>query len=235
MKPRLSIIVPVFNEERTLETIMHAIATACPEAQIVYVDDGSKDHSLNILQRHARKTDLVLSKPNGGKGSAIRMGLTCAEGDFTVIQDADLEYDPKEILMLLKDAEAHPGCAAFGSRFLRPNPNIYKRFLLGNKVLTALMNILFFSRLTDSYTCFKLLPTDKFKSLHLTSNGFELEAEICAKCLRKGILIRELPVSYHPRTIEQGKKINWRDAVKGIVMMVALRLGLPTKDLFQRR
>lgn len=227
MNPALSIIVPVYNEARTLETIMSAISTACPDAQIVYVDDGSKDASLELLKKNARPTDLVLTKPNGGKGSAIRMGLAHATGTYTVIQDADLEYNPKEIHMLLDAAKKAPNTAVFGSRFSHgKTPHIYWRFLLGNKAMTALMNILFFDTLTDTYTCYKLLPTPLFRDLKLHSNGFELEAEITAKCLRQRTPIIEIPISYHPRSIEEGKKINWKDAVKGAVMMVKVRLGL---------
>ena len=223
MPPDLTILVPVYNEERTLQTIMRRIAETNPEAQIIYIDDGSRDRSLALLEEHKRPTDLVLTKQNGGKGSAIRLGLEASRGTYTIIQDADLEYDPAEIRLLVAEAKAHPGSAVFGSRFLRPNPNIYRRFLLGNKTLTALMNLLFFSRLTDTYTCYKLLPTDLFRSLRLRSSGFELEAEICGKCLKTHIPIRELPISYHPRTIAEGKKINLKDAWKGVVMMVKVR------------
>lgn len=204
---------------------MKEIVERCPSAQIVYVDDGSKDKSLELLKASARPQDLVLTKPNGGKGSAIRKGLEAAEGTYTVIQDADLEYDPAEINLLLQAAKSNPGHGVFGSRFLRKNPNIYKRFLLGNKTLTLCMNILFGAKLTDSYTCYKLLPTPLFRGLHLTSNGFELEAEICGRCLKTGIPITEIPISYAPRTIAEGKKINWRDAVKGLLMMLRVRFG----------
>ncbi len=227
-QPLLTVLVPVYNEAPTLPRIMTAITEACPEAQVVYVDDGSKDGSLAILREHARPQDLVLTKPNGGKGSAIRMGLEKAQGRFTVIQDADLEYDPTEIRSLLVQAQ-RTGGAVFGSRFLRPNPNIYRRFLLGNKVMTWGANVLFGLRLTDSYTCYKLLPTAAFRSLGLTANGFELEAEICAKCALSGILITEVPITYHPRRIEEGKKIGWQDARKGIRMMWRLR-RLPRRN-----
>jgi len=126
--------------------------------------------------------------------------------------------------LLLKRAEETPGIAVFGSRFLKPNPNIYKRFLLGNKAMTALLNILFFSRITDSYTCYKLLATDLFRSLDIRSNGFEMEAEICCKTMKKGVRIVEIPVTYSPRTIEQGKKIRFSDAVKGALMILRQRV-----------
>lgn len=223
MNAELTIIVPVYNEERTLVAIMTALGEKCPDAQIVYVDDGSTDRSKTMLHSYARPRDIVITKENGGKGSAIRAGLEKAGGEYTVIQDADLEYDPAQIATLLQEAQTHAGSAVFGSRFLQANPNIYKRFLLGNKVLTACLNVLYGSRLTDSYTCYKLLPTNVFRSLNLVSRGFELEAEICAKCLRKNIPIRELPITYSPRTIEEGKKINWRDALKGLMTMLRLR------------
>jgi glycosyltransferase involved in cell wall biosynthesis len=216
----------VYNEERTLPEIMKAIAEACPDAEVLYVNDGSKDKSLELLHKHARPQDQVLTKPNGGKGSAVRLGLEKASSTYAVIQDADLEYDPKEIALLVTEAKAHPGTAVFGSRFLQKNPTIYTIFLLGNKTLTMVLNILFFARLTDSYTCYKLLPTELFRGLNLTSNGFELEAEIAAKCLKRGIPVREIPISYKPRTIAEGKKINWRDAWKGVVMMLKIRVGI---------
>lgn len=220
----LSILVPVYNEERTLPAIMPAIAEACPEAEIVYIDDGSTDRSLEILRHHAReKFDRIIAAPHGGKGAAIRRGLDEAQGYYTVIQDADLEYDPQEIHLLMNEAQAHPASAVFGSRFLQSNPNIYKRFLLGNKTLTACMNLLFHAHITDSYTCYKLLPTAAFRALKLTAQGFELEAEICARCLRSKIPIREIPISYHPRSIEEGKKIRFHDAWKGLLMMLKVR------------
>ncbi len=222
--PRLSILVPAYNEAATIESVMRTLMSVCPDAQIVYVNDGSKDATLDILKRNARPQDIVIDKPNGGKGSAIREGLTRAAGDYTVIQDADLEYDPGEIALLLRKAEEMPGSAVFGSRFLKPNPNIYKRFLLGNKVMTAILNILFGAKLTDSYTCYKLLPTEAFRSLDIRSNGFEMEAEICCKVLKKGMAVTEIPVTYHPRTIEQGKKIRFSDAVKGALMILRQRV-----------
>lgn len=224
--PRLTIIVPVYNEERTLEVIVPRIFAAAADAEVVFVDDGSKDGSLAILRRLARPQDQVLTKPNGGKGDAIRMGLAQAHGMYIVIQDADTEYDPSEIAVLLQTALSKPGSAVFGSRFLRPNPTLYRRFLWGNKTLSAMLSLLFFRRVTDSYTCYKLLPADVFRSLHLTSTGFEMEAEISAKCLKRGIPIFEVPISYHPRTLEEGKKIRFSDAWKGLLMMLKVRIGL---------
>lgn len=226
MKNTLAVIVPVYNEARTLHDIMERISGALPDAQVIYVDDGSHDTSLAILREHARQQDVVLTKPNGGKGSAIRMGLEKSEAMYTVIQDADLEYDPEEIPHLLSEAQNRQGAVIFGSRFLQKNPAIYNRFLLGNKVLSAIISVLFFKRITDSYTCYKLLPTDVFRSLQIKSSGFEMEAEITAKCLRRGIVIHEVPITYKPRRVEEGKKIRFSDAWKGLLMMLRVRLGL---------
>ena len=223
--PKLTILVPIYNEERTLAEVMKLLTMALPESEIIYINDGSKDRSLEILQSKARPQDKVLTQKNGGKGSAIRAGIAQAYGNFCVIQDADMEYDPKEILILLKEAEEHPGSIVFGSRFLKPNPNIYPLYLLGNKVLTTILNLLFGGNLTDSYTCYKLFPTKILRSLPLTARGFELEAELSAFPLKAGHSIRECAISYHPRTFEEGKKINWKDAWKGIFTMLKIRFA----------
>ncbi len=222
-RPELSIIVPVFNEERTIATVMRAIKERCPGAELIYVDDGSHDQSLSILREHADPGDIVLTKENGGKGSAIRIGLKHATGVYTAIQDADLEYDPGEIMLLLKEAKEHPGSAVFGSRFLKKSPNIYRRFLLGNKVMTWWLNVLFRSHITDSYTCFKLIPTQQFQSFPLHARGFELEAELCIQCIINRIPIREIFITYRPRRIEEGKKISWHDAWYGMWTILKMR------------
>ncbi len=202
---------------------MDALSAALPESQIVYIDDGSSDTSLGILHASARAQDIVITKENGGKGSAIRAGIAKATGEYIVIQDADLEYDPVEINKLLLRAKKTPGAIVFGSRFLQPNPNIYPLYLLGNKTLTMILNILFCGHLTDCYTCYKLFPAALLKSLPLTADGFELEAELAALPLLMKKTIVEEPITYHPRTFNEGKKINWRDAVKGIFTMLKLR------------
>jgi glycosyltransferase involved in cell wall biosynthesis len=223
-RPQLSILVPIYNEERTLKRVMDALTLAQPDSEIIYVDDGSVDRSQEILTKYKRPQDMLIQKENGGKGSAIRAGILSANGVFCIIQDADLEYDPAEIETILHEAIAHPGCAVFGSRFLQSNANIYKLYLLGNKVLTFILNILFCGHLTDSYTCYKLFPTLVLRSLPLKADGFELEAELAAWPLKMKIPIREVPITYRPRTFEEGKKINARDAARGILTMLKIRM-----------
>ncbi|MEK7136920.1 MAG: glycosyltransferase family 2 protein [Patescibacteria group bacterium] len=224
--PRLSIIVPIYNEERTIAVVidkLHEIFST--DTEIIFVDDGSADRSLAIVEEKARPSDIVLTKENGGKGSAVRLGLTKTSAPFTVIQDADLEYDPAEIRTLLRSAEEHPGTIVFGSRFLQKNPNIYKRNYIGNRLITAILDILFLGTLTDSYTCYKLFPTAILRSFPLTAQSFELEAELSAWPLKRGIPIREVPIRYAPRSHEEGKKIRAKDAWKGLLTMLRIRFA----------
>lgn len=223
MPLRLSVIVPVYNEAHTLPAIMRKLHEVFrEETQCIFVDDGSTDESLRILRSEARTGDLVLTKENGGKGSAVRLGITRAMALFTIIQDADLEYEPEDIPHLLRYAEQHPGTIVFGSRFLQKNPNRYKRYLFGNKVLTLCVNLLFRGHLTDSYTCYKLFPTETLRGLPLRAHGFELEAELASWPLKCGLPIHELPITYRPRTLEEGKKICFHDAWKGLLTMLRI-------------
>lgn len=224
-RPELTIIVPVYNEEATLTRLMLGVSSSNPKAQVVYVDDGSTDKSLAILREHARAQDSVIQKQNGGKGSAVREGLLHAKGLMTVIQDADLEYNPSQIPLLVAEANAHPGSVIFGSRFLQRNPTTHWRFLLGNKVLTFALRILFGGTITDSYTCYKLLPSELFRSLPLQSRGYELEAEISAWCLKKNIPVREIPIIYVPRSVDEGKKIRGLDAIRGCITLLRVRFS----------
>ncbi len=225
MTPRLTILIAVYNEERTIVSVMDELSTTWSDAELIYIDDGSHDGSLELMRTHAQPQDIILTKPNGGKGSALRMGLEKATGDFVAVQDADLEYHPREIKLLLNYAELHPGVVVFGSRFLIPNPNLYKRYLLGNKAVTWITNMLYGSRLTDAYTCYKLFPREILTSLPLRGRGFEIEAELCAYTLKRGIPIHDVPITYSPRTLEEGKKIRFRDAVKAVATLWRIRLG----------
>ncbi len=224
MPPRLSIIVPVYNEERTLATLIDRVHAACPFAQVVFVDDGSGDQSLSILRAKARPQDVVLHKENGGKASAVRLGYTKAEGHYVIVQDADLEYDPAEIPALLEHAETADAPALFGSRRLkRQKQFVHLTFFVGGTMLTWICNILYGTRLTDQPTCYKMVRLDVLRRLRLKENDFRFDPELTCQLALLPVPIIELPISYHPRTIEEGKKINWKDWFKWVWVFVTLR------------
>lgn len=221
---RLSIVVPVYNEERTLSTIIEQLHTHCGFAELIFVNDGSKDRSLEILQAHARPGDIVLSKSNGGKGSAVRMGYEHAHGQYTVVQDADLEYNPAEIPELLAHAETGHLPALFGSRRLKKQKQYaHLSFFIGGSLLTYICNILHGTKLTDQPTCYKMVRTDILQTLPLRENDFRFDPELTVMLARRGITISEYPISYHPRSKAEGKKINWRDWFKWVWVFVKLR------------
>lgn len=210
---RLSIIVPIYNEERTLPTLISRLLAACGEwSQVIYVDDGSKDASLAIARAHARPQDTVVTKSNGGKGSAVRAGIPLATGTYTIVQDADLEYSPEEIPRLLEFAEKNGHVCVFGSRRLkRQKQYVHILSFLGGSMLTWICNLLYGTRLTDQPTCYKLVRTDVLRGLGLVENDFRFDPEITVKVLRAGHAIHEFPISYTPRTRAEGKKIWWKD------------------------
>lgn len=215
---KLSIIVPVYNEEKTIGIILQKLRNLDIigwEKEIIVVDDGSRD-STNLKVTNAV---LVVHDKNLGKGAAVKTGLKHATGDYVVIQDGDLEYDPADIVLLVKEAEKGAR-AVYGSRNLHPERRGYWHYVLGVKVLTMLVNQLCRSKLTDVYTCYKLVSAPLLRDLNLESRGFEVEAEITVKILKKGIPIIETPIRYSPRRFSEGKKINFMDGVKGALSIV---------------
>lgn len=226
MSPRLSIVIPVYNEEATLKRIIERVFAACGDfAEVIFVDDGSKDNSLSILQEMARPQDTVITKQNGGKGSAVRKGYQAATGTYVIVQDADLEYDPEEIPGLLEYAEKHQLQALWGSRRLKKQKQfVHFGHFIGGTSLTYICNLLYGSRLTDQPTCYKMVRNDLLQTLPLKENDFRFDPELTVMVLRRGAEITEQPISYHPRSIEEGKKINWRDWFKWVWVFVTLRL-----------
>ncbi|MDD4627895.1 MAG: glycosyltransferase family 2 protein [Candidatus Peribacteraceae bacterium] len=225
-QPRLSIVMPVYNEERTLETIVRRVLAACGDfAEVIFTDDGSRDGSLAILKRLARPQDTVLTKPNGGKGSAVRMGYARARGRYVIVQDADLEYSPEEIPGLLAFAERQNLPAVFGSRRLKKQKQFaHITSFVGGSMLTVICNLLYGTRLTDQPTCYKMVRSDVLKTLPLKESDFRYDPEITVMLVRRGIAIAEYPVSYAPRTFAEGKKIGWKDWILWVWVFVKLRV-----------
>lgn len=222
--PLISFIVPVFNEKKTIRSVLDVLAQFPFPHEIIIVDDGSTDGTRDVLRELTLPGVMVLFHDrNRGKGAALQTGAVESRGRFVAIQDADLEYNPLEYVVLLQKAVDENLRVVFGSRFLRQNPAIYWRFWLGNKVMTFWINVLTGAGFTDSYTCFKLISKDLLMSLDLVSSGFEIEAEICVKVAQRTGAILEVPIHYQPRRLEEGKKIRARDAFKGAMTAASVR------------
>ncbi len=220
---RLSVIVPVYNEETTVKTIITALLKVAKVHEIIIVNDGSTDATKNILQNIKNKKVKIFHKKNEGKGSAIREGLQYVQGDYVLIQDADLEYHPDDIQYLTEAVEKRNVEVVYGSRFLGPHSNLFFWHLVGNKFLNFVVNILYDTTLSDMETCYKLIPTALFKQLDIESNTFDIEPEITCKILRRGIRIYEVPISYVGRDFSQGKKVTWKDGISAVKVILKWR------------
>ena len=228
MDKKLSIIIPVLNEEATLEKVLEQVNSAPVfdyEKEIIIVDDGSTDRTAEILGNVKDKFNLIVLKHEKiqGKGRALRTGFEKITGQAVLIQDADLEYNPNDYQNLLKVFEK-TGSVVYGSRNINPNRRGYSHYVIGAWGLTKMNNLLFNSKLTDVYTCYKLFPSYLIKSIPLKSNGFEIEAEMTAKILKKGKDIKEVSINYNPRKFKEGKKIRFKDGLLGLWTMVKYRI-----------
>ena len=165
----------------------------------------------------------MFSKKNEGKGSAVRLGIKMARGNIIIIQDADLEYNPDDYNKIIKPIIDGKEKVVYGSRFLKKHKPLYKIYYLGNKFLTLLTKIIYGTNITDMETCYKAFRSDVIKSIEIKSNKFDIEPEITAKILKRGIRIKEIPISYTPRSVKEGKKIGWKDGLKAIYTLIYWR------------
>ncbi len=223
---KVSIIVPAYNEEKTISNVLQTLTSVdfCLDKEIIVVDDGSKDSTRLIAEGYKNDNLKVIShKTNQGKGTAIKTGIQNSTGDIIAIQDADLEYNPQELRILMQPIIDKKTSVVYGSRFLKKNPCIYKSYYLGNKFISFLISFLFNQKVTDSYTCYKLFHKKVFNEINIQSKRFEFEAEITCKLLKNKYKILELPISYNPRSIQQGKKIKFKDAIIGILTIFKIK------------
>jgi glycosyltransferase involved in cell wall biosynthesis len=224
---KISVLMPVYNEHKTIVDILALVESVKLDKEIILVDDFSTDGTRELLQEefgNGRENIRVFyHEKNKGKGEAIRTALSHATGDYIIVQDADLEYSPHDMVSMAFKAENTGAEAVYGSRFLTSRKSTSLPHYLVNKSLTVLTNMLFGGDLTDMETCYKMIRTDLMKSLDIKARRFEFEPEVTAKLLKKGVKIVEVPVSYRGRSYDEGKKIGWRDGIEAVVTIVRMR------------
>jgi glycosyltransferase involved in cell wall biosynthesis len=235
---KLSVVIPVYNEETTLKDVIETVRKVPYDVEILVIDDGSTDKTREILEQYDDDpaVHVFLQEQNMGKGAALRRGFTEATGDVVIIQDADLEYTPDDYPTLLKPIEDGRADVVYGSRFQGgPGRVLYYRHTMGNRLLTFLSNILTDLNLTDMETCYKAFKREVIQNLILESNRFGFEPEVTAKlAAMREVVIYEVPIHYHGRTYEDGKKITWKDGVSALWSIVKYNLLTPDDASFLR-
>ena len=234
---KLSVLVPVYNEERTLEEVVRRVCDFQIPKEIILVDDGSEDQSRTILTRlqeeNARSNDplnqiKVFFQPvNQGKGAALKTALSHVTGDIVLVQDADLEYDPKDYPSLLAPIQAGQADVVYGTRFYGGGAHrvLFFWHYMGNLALTLISNMLTNLNLSDMEVGYKVFRAEAVKGINLKSNRFGFEPEITVKLAKKRCRFYEVPISYHGRTYEEGKKITWKDGVAALYYLIRFRLA----------
>jgi glycosyltransferase involved in cell wall biosynthesis len=225
---RVSFLVPAYNEAATIEALLDGVWALDLDKQVIVVDDGSTDGTGELVERWREGRDgvVLLRQDNRGKGSAVRAAIPHADGGITVIQDADLEYDPADVPALIEPIERGVADVVYGSRLSGGRPQRAYLFwhLLGNRFLSLLTNLLYNTTLSDMETGYKAFRTEVLRSLDLHQEGFGIEPEITAKVCRRKLRVYELPIAYYGRTYAEGKKITWRDGFKAIRVLLGVRL-----------
>jgi dolichol-phosphate mannosyltransferase len=221
----LSVLIPAYNEVKNIEKILKKIGEVDIPKEIIIVDDGSTDGTRELLtQLKSDEIKVVFHEKNQGKGGAIKTAIQQATGNVIIIQDADLEYDPQDYYKLIPLVASGQEKVVYGSRFLnKQNKHSYFSFFLGGQVVTWITNLLYGQNLTDEPTCYKVFDATLLKSIKLNCTGFEFCPEVTAKIAKLGYKIPEVPINYFPRSISEGKKINWKDGVEAIWVLVKYR------------
>lgn len=224
---KLSVVIPVYNEKNTiLEIIKRVMAVDDINKEIVIVDDYSTDGTRDLLksiQGNYRDIKIVFKDTNSGKGATLREGFGHTTGDYVIVQDADLEYDPQDYKPLLAALKGDLNTVVYGSRFAGDYKDMSSLHFIGNKFLTMITNFLFNVDLTDMETCYKLIPGEFVRKLKIESDRFNFEPEITAKILRSGMQIVEVPISYSGRSHSEGKKITWRDGISAVSTLLKFK------------
>jgi len=224
---KLSVVMPVFNEVRTIEEIVARVQSAPFEKEIVIIDDCSTDGTVDLLRKIADQSENIkvfYHDRNRGKGAALRTGFAEVAGDIVIIQDADLEYDPRDYSKMLETILDGRADVVYGSRFLGgPHRVLFFWHYVGNRFLTLLSNMMSNLNLTDMETCYKAFRKEVLKDLTLKSDRFGFDPEFTLKVAKRKFRIYEVPISYSGRTYEEGKKINWKDGVEAIISIIRFR------------
>jgi glycosyltransferase involved in cell wall biosynthesis len=229
MEPYLSVLIPAYNEGRTLERVIDAVLKVPEDLEIVLIDDGSSDHTWKVMQSRVDgdRVRALRHEANAGKGAAVRTGLEHARGHIVLIQDADLEYSPDDYGVLLEPLKNERATVVYGSRTFSSHASYSFWYVVGNKLVTLFTNVLYNCYLSDIETGYKVMPLSVARSLDLQARGFELEPEITAKILRLGHRIFEVPINYVARSREEGKKLTAMDGVRALLTLLRFRRWKP--------